>query len=152
MLTDEHDVSVLVNNITNARVDFRLNNTDVVRRSFSTEHQRTQRLEKCVDRTVLYGNITPKTPNGTFCAGPLAAALPLDLLEVLFIQMPVVMTKYMCDVVMVLLLVAVDPGPVLALSERSKKNKHFLGDRAEMNGFVKNQSLKLETSSVKNNK
>ncbi len=52
----------------------------------------TQRFEKCVERTVLYGNITPKTPNGTF-------RVLFGRSDVLFIHIPVVITKYICDVV-----------------------------------------------------
>jgi len=67
----------------------------------------TQRFEKCVDLTVLYGNITPKTPNGTFCA--LSVVLVFCLLDVLFIHIPVVITKYIDDVVIVVVVVAVVP-------------------------------------------
>jgi hypothetical protein len=69
----------------------------------------TQRFEKCVERTVLYGNIIPKTPNGTFCAFPVVFIF--GLFDVLFIHIAVVITKYICDVVIDAVVVDVVPLP-----------------------------------------
>lgn len=63
----------------------------------------TQRSEKCVERTVLYGNITPNTPNGTFRA--FDDVRVFGRLDVLFIHIAVVITKYICDVV-----IGIDPS------------------------------------------
>jgi hypothetical protein len=74
-------------------------------------------LEKCVDLTVLYGNITPKTPNGTFCALPVVFVL--GLLEVLFIHIAVVITKYICDVVIVVVVVVVAVPPIFSMKNKN---------------------------------
>lgn len=91
-LTDKHNIAIFINDIANTRIHLCLQTFGL---EFVTEivnKIHTQRLEKCVDLTVLYGSITPKTPNGTFCALPVVFSL--TLLDVLFIQIPVVITKY----------------------------------------------------------
>ena len=75
----------------------------------------TQRFEKCVDRTVLYGNITPRTPNGTFCAAP-DDDFVRDFVDVSFIQIAVVMTRYICGITAVPPVVVEDVGFELVLS------------------------------------
>ena len=82
----------------------------------------TQRLEKWVDLTVLYGSITPNTPNGTFC--PLLAVFTRGRFDVLFIHTAVVMTRYICEVVIVAgVEVLVEAVPLAPSAKREKERK-----------------------------